>query len=126
MNLLVDTHVLIWTLDGAADLSNSARDALEKEDNTLFVSVATVWEAEIKAALRKLPLPGRFMELTRALASGGLIAIDTDDAVTAARLPLHHGDPFDRMLIAHALRHELTIVTHDRVFGRYAVPVMWA
>lgn len=75
---------------------------------------------------RDEPPHRRFMELTRELASGGLIVIDVDDAITAARLPRRHRDPFDRMLIAHAQRHELTIVTHDRVFGHYAVPVLWA
>ncbi len=125
MKLLVDTHVLIWTLAGAGTLSKPACDALEGADNTLFLSVATIWEAEIKAALRKLPLPPRFLDLALEMASGGVIGIDVQDAVSAARLPRHHGDPFDRMLIAHAKRHDLTIVTHDRIFERYGVPVLW-
>jgi PIN domain nuclease of toxin-antitoxin system len=125
MNLLLDTHVLIWTLDGSAKLSRPARSALETPNNALFISVATIWEAAIKSALRKPPLPGRFLELALELASGGVIGIDVDDAVASARLPRHHGDPFDRMLIAHASRHDLTIVTHDRIFERYGVSVLW-
>lgn len=87
-------------------------------------SVASIWEFEIKVAAGRLPKGVDLREAATALELDYL-PIDVDDAIAAGRLPAHHGDPFDRMIIAQARRRELTIVTHDRVFERYAVPILW-
>jgi len=88
------------------------------------VSVATVWEIEIKRRLGKLVAPD---DLPEALSVGGYrpLAISLDHAVLAAGLPSHHRDPFDRMLVAQAMVEGLTIVTGDSRIARYDVPVLW-
>lgn len=89
-----------------------------------MVSVASVWELEIKRALGKVDAPD---DLPEALAAGAYVplAISMEHAVAAARLPPHHRDPFDRMLVAQAIADGLTIVSGDRRIARYEAPVLW-
>lgn len=121
--MILDTHVVMWWMLGSPQLPAEAVDAIARRD-TLFVSVASIWEFEIKVAAGRLPKGVDLRETATALELDYL-PIDVDDAIAAGRLPAHHGDPFDRMIIAQARRRELTIVTHDRVFERYAVPILW-
>ena len=90
----------------------------------LFVSVASVWEFEIKSASGRFPGNVDLLEAVAALRCE-LLSVEAKDAVAAARLPPHHGDPFDRMIIAQARRRDPTIATHDRAFERYATPILW-
>ncbi|HEV3376132.1 MAG TPA: type II toxin-antitoxin system VapC family toxin [Thermoleophilaceae bacterium] len=122
MKLLLDTHVLIWW-SGGKRVGRAAADAIASPDNEVFVSVAAVWEAEIKAATGKLRLD---VDLEAEPAEHGFTSLDISarHAVTAARLPLHHRDPFDRMLVAQAQLEGLTIVSRDPVFDRYSVAVL--
>jgi len=101
-----------------------ARRALGRPATTAVVSAASVWELEIKRALGKLDSPD---DLPDALAAGAYLplAISVEHAVAAARLPPHHRDPFDRMLVAQALVDGLTIVTGDPRIARYDVAVLW-
>ena len=124
MRLLLDTHVLIWWA-GRKRVVPAAADAIRSPENEVFVSVASVWEAEIKAASGKLKLTA---ELAAEPAEHGFSPLDINarHAVAAARLPQHHNDPFDRMLIAQAQLEGLTIVTRDPVFDRYSVAVLRA
>ena len=125
MNLLLDTHVLIWHVTGDPKLPVKVSNAITAPGTRRFVSVATIWEAEIKGGLGKLQLDVDMIEAARG-ADAQLLPIEAEDAVSAARLPLHHRDPFDRMIVAHAMRHKLTLVTHDRVMERYLVPLLLA
>jgi PIN domain nuclease of toxin-antitoxin system len=124
LRLLLDTHVLIWW-SVRAGLSPAATEALLTPDNDVLVSAASVWEAEIKAAAGKLRIEA---DLEREPAEHGFRPLDitAGHTVAAARLPRHHGDPFDRMLIAQAQLEGLTIVTRDPVFARYQVAVLAA
>jgi PIN domain nuclease of toxin-antitoxin system len=124
LKLLLDTHVLIWWIDDRP-LDHVALDAIADPDADVFVSAASVWEAEIKAASGKLRLQTDLLEELRINDFGGL-AVTAQHGVAAARLPQHHRDPFDRMLIAQAQLEGLTIVTRDPVFDRYAVAVLRA
>jgi PIN domain nuclease of toxin-antitoxin system len=121
---LLDTHPLLWWLGGGSGLRDGERDAIADPANEIAVSAASIWEAEIKSALGKLVVEGG--DLLDQVRSAGfhLLDITPDDAVTAARLPPLHGDPFDRMLIAQAQRRELTLVTRDSVLGSYGVPTL--
>ena len=119
MQLLLDTHALIWWLSNDF-ISVKAKEAIADPDNIVFVSAASAWEIAIKKSLGKLQAPDdlnvqidekRFRPL----------AISIDHALTVEKLPLHHQDPFDRILIAQALYENLIIVTRDRKFGLYEV-----
>jgi PIN domain nuclease of toxin-antitoxin system len=124
LRLLLDTHVLIWWARGEP-LHDDARKAIADPDNQMMVSAASIWEAEIKAAAGRLGL-GR--NLAREAEGHGFeqLAITSAHAVHAARLPQHHSDPFDRMLVAQAQLESLTLVTRDPVFDLYSVAVLKA
>jgi PIN domain nuclease of toxin-antitoxin system len=124
LRLLLDTHVLIWW-SGGKSIARAAGDAIRSADNEVVVSAASVWEAEIKAASGKLLLDA---DLEVEPAQHGFRALDISvaHAIAAARLPPHHGDPFDRMLVAQAQLEGLTLVTRDPVFDNYAVAVLKA
>lgn len=124
MRLLLDTHVLIWW-SGGKRFAPTAAEAIRSWENEVLVSVASIWEAEIKAATGKLRLTA---DLEAEPAEHGFesLQITARHAVAAARLPQHHNDSFDRMLVAQAQLEGLTIVTRDPVFDRYSVAVLRA
>ena len=125
MGLILDSHALIWWATGADVLSGAARQAVEAGRSNLHVSVATAWELEIKRASGKLRLDR--LDWDRLAAQRvSIIPISLTDALAAAQLPLHHRDPFDRMIIAQALDRGLTVITRDLTFERYGVPTLRA
>jgi PIN domain nuclease of toxin-antitoxin system len=121
LRLLLDTHTLIWASDKR--LRDETREAIEALANTVFVSAATIWEIEIKRALDKLETAE---DAVRLVDESGFerLTISYEHAREAGRLPLIHGDPFDRMLIAQARVEGLTIATADETIKRYDVPVL--
>ncbi len=125
MKLLLDTHVLLWWLDNDARLSRSARRAIADDAVPVAVSAVTAWEISIKAALGKLAPPERWPE--EIVAEGfEPLSITFDHAREAGGLPRHHGDPFDRMLVAQARLEDLVIVTADPRIARYDVRTLAA
>ena len=127
MNLLIDSHVLLWWWNEAPNLSTAASNALSVASNRVYVSAAVAWELAIKVNLGKLDARDLISNLTRLLAEEGFtrLAISTDHAVRAGMLPRHHADPFDRMLIAQAQAHNFAIVSADSMFDRYGVARIW-
>jgi PIN domain nuclease of toxin-antitoxin system len=122
LRLLLDTHALIWWADGkpiAADAATAIRDP----ENTVVVSAVSVWEAEIKIVTGKLEVG---FDLQTGPVEHGFepLVITFAHAAAAGRLPLHHRDPFDRMLVAQAQLEGLTLVTRDPVFRGYDVNVL--
>jgi len=122
VNLLLDTHILLWWLSASRRLNSSARMAIADSARS-YVSAATVWEIAIKIALGKLEFRG---EMAEQLAINNLLslAVTVPHAVAAGALPAHHSDPFDRMLIAQAKIESLTLMTHDGRLRDYDVPVL--
>jgi PIN domain nuclease of toxin-antitoxin system len=118
VNLLLDTHVLIWWDEGRK-LTAAARRAIEVAD-TVYVSAASAWEVAIKIGLGRLR-PSRTVE--QAVEESGFLELPITfrHAEWVAALPAHHRDPFDRLLVAQAEVEGLTLVTRDPVFGRYDV-----
>jgi len=104
-------------------LSETARQAILRAGSDAVVSAVSVWEASIKRTAGRLPGP-ELLGATRA-AGFPVLSIHGDHARLARKLPLHHRDPFDRMLVAQATVEQLTIVTRDRDIPRYGVPVVW-
>lgn len=126
MNLLLDTHALLWWLADDRSLGRRARAAIAAPTNTIWVSAASAWEIAIKTALSRLRLPAPPAEiLPTALADNDLLAlpISVAHALAAGTLPPIHADPFDRMLIAQAYVEGLSVVSADQVFARYQVPL---
>lgn len=125
MILLLDAHALLWWFDNAATLDPMARASIGDPANDVLVSAATVWEIEIKRASGRLRAPAGLVD---AIASAGFtgLAVGGRDAEAAARLPVHHRDPFDRMLIAQAARLDAVLVTRDVAFRPYGVEILRA
>lgn len=120
MSLLLDTHVLLWWLADDDRLPRSMRELIGTAERQVFVSAATAWEMSIKAALGKLTMPGGLADV---LARQGFdeLPIAVEDGLVAGGLPRHHDDPFDRMLIAQAMRRDLLLLSVDRRFAAYDV-----
>jgi PIN domain nuclease of toxin-antitoxin system len=123
VNLLLDTHVLLWWLDDNPALSGSCRAAVADGDNLVFVSAAVIWEIRIKQALGKLKIPSAFREILDQQ-SFNWLSITVEHAHALESLAAHHRDPFDRILVAQAGVEGFTIVTHDAIFRKYKIPVM--
>jgi PIN domain nuclease of toxin-antitoxin system len=123
MNLLLDTHVLIWWDEGRR-IAAEARRAIEEAD-TVYVSAASAWEVAIKTGLGRLR-PTRTVE--QAASESGFLELPVTfhHAERVTGLPLHHRDPFDRMLVSQAVVEELALVTRDPVFARYGVALIQA
>ena len=128
MKLLLDIHAFLWWLAGNRRLSPAARRAVEDTSNDVVVSAATAWEITTKHRVGKLSeAEAVALDVTGSIASQGFdeLAITVEDAERAGRLPDTHRDPFDRMLIAQALAHNLTVVSVDAVFDGYGVSRLW-
>jgi PIN domain nuclease of toxin-antitoxin system len=123
--LLLDSHALLWSLSDVQELDSGAMRAIQDTTNDVVVSTASIWELEIKRANGKLRFTADLVvDATRA--GFDVIPISAVDAIAAARLPAHHRDPFDRMLVAQAARLDAVIVSRDRSFGAYEVHVLTA
>ena len=125
MNLLLDTHTLIWALEDNPGLSAAARVAIVDGDNSVFVSAVSVWEISIKKALGKLHAPDTLLEEIEQLRFTPL-DITLAHADRAGKLPPIHMDPFDRMLVAQAQADQLTLVTRDADMQKYQVHCLFA
>lgn len=122
--LLVDTHALLWWLTDDAALSPTARDALADPATEALVSTASLWEIAIKRSLGKLTTPDDLPD--RVTAEGfDWLPVSPMHAWHVRDLPAHHGDPFDRLLVAQALTERLPVVTADARFADYGVGVRW-
>jgi PIN domain nuclease of toxin-antitoxin system len=128
MRLLVDSQSVIWAVDDPTRLSPAATTALQDPANELFVSAATVWEVAIKTALGKLTLSSSYRDwMNQAIADLGLsvLPVTVDYAAAQAALPLHHRDPFDRLLIAQAMTEGIRVVSSDVQFDAYGINRVW-
>jgi PIN domain nuclease of toxin-antitoxin system len=123
VNLLLDTHILLWWLEDSPRLPAAAAGPIAAPDNQISVSAASAWEIAIKQATGKLQTAA---DIPRAIRDSDLLElpISIDHGFAAGALPRHHHDPFDRMLVAQAQIEGLTLVTVDPVFGLYDVRVL--
>jgi PIN domain nuclease of toxin-antitoxin system len=124
LRLLLDTHVVLAWLLGEGALSAGAQRHFEDPSNQRMVSAVVVWEVAIKRALGKLEVPMTFVADVRD-SDAVTLAISLEHAAAVERLPHHHRDPFDRMLIAQATIEGATIVSSDAALRAYDVPVLW-
>lgn len=128
MDLLFDTHSFIWWADEPAKLSAAALAALEDESNRLLLSDVSVWEMQIKVQLGKMSLKLPIEDLISSQQKNNgveVLQITTEHILALDALPLHHKDPFDRLLIAQSKVEDLTIVTRDTKFPSYGAKLLW-
>lgn len=128
MNLLLDTHVFLWLSDTPEKLSPAALAACQDENNTLFLSLASAWEIQIKQQLGKLELSENLHTLvsTQQKQNGlQLLSIELAHIEALSQLPAAHRDPFDRLLIAQSIQQHMQIVSADQVFTNYPVKLIW-
>ncbi|WNZ23712.1 type II toxin-antitoxin system VapC family toxin [Leptolyngbya sp. NK1-12] len=128
MKLLLDTQSWLWWFAQPERLSEEAIASIADETNELWFSVASVWEIGIKVALGRLPLPeppDRYIASRMRQLGVRSLEITATHALQATALPLHHRDPFDRMLIAQAQIEEMTLVSADSMFSQYDVSILW-
>ncbi|MDE2696534.1 MAG: type II toxin-antitoxin system VapC family toxin [Chloroflexota bacterium] len=128
MHLLLDTHAFIWWFEGSGALPAAARSAISDESNDVFVSAASAWEIATKHRLGRLRgVDELALNIPRYIASQRFerLSVTVEDAVRAGSLPGPHRDPFDRMLVAQAIGHELVVVSNEASFDTYGVTRLW-
>ena len=127
MNVLLDTHTFIWYIEGNAKLTQKARDVIEVSGDKIYLSIISLWEIAIKTGKKQLTLQNEFDDLLDILNSLEIeiLAITFADTQIYKNLPLHHGDPFDRMIISQAINNSLTIVGCDKSFNDYPIQILW-
>ena len=128
MNLLLDTHAVLWFLTGSSSLSTRANQYIEDGSNAVWVSPASFWEIAIKISLGKYRLDeplADFMNREMTQNAFSVLNITYEHADRVARLPFHHRDPFDRLMVAQALEENLCLVSADSALDAYGVRRLW-
>lgn len=128
MRILLDTHALLWWLEDSPRLSTRARELMARGGNELLWSAASSWELAIKASLGRIRTPapvGRFVGRVVREEALSVLPIQQSHALRVAELPLHHRDPFDRLLVAQAQLERVPLLSVDEDLARYEVEVLW-
>jgi PIN domain nuclease of toxin-antitoxin system len=127
MNVLLDTHTFIWYIEGNTKLTQKARDIIEISGDKIYLSIISLWEIAIKTGKKQLTLQNEFDDLLDVLNSLEIeiLTITFADTQVYKNLPLHHGDPFDRMIISQAITNSLTIIGCDQSFNDYPIQILW-
>ncbi len=128
MKLLLDTHTFLWFMLNQPELSTTARDLIINPNNDILLSPASYWEIAIKISIGKYQLPGPYelwmndQLLTNTIE---ILPITIAHTATVIKLPFHHKDPFDRLLIAQSIAENISIISTDGIFDSYAVDRIW-
>lgn len=128
MKLLFDTHTFIWWDSAPKQLSATVRSLCDDPSNTLLLSIVSVWEIQIKAQINKITLHAPLVDIvTQQQAANGvrLLPVELQHVLTLDILPLHHRDPFDRLLLAQAKAESAVLLSRDSIFQSYEVSVVW-
>ena len=127
MDLLLDTHTLIWFLNGDETLSDKAKSAIEDPENSKIVSIASIWEIAIKISLGKIKFPKGFKHFLDMVADNGfeILPITFEHAIELSTLEFLHRDPFDRLMISQCIADKLIIVSKDDNIKRYNIKTIW-
>jgi PIN domain nuclease of toxin-antitoxin system len=127
MNLLIDTHVFLWWDSQPEKIPSRTLSALEDPDNTVWLSLVSIWEVQIKTQMGKLALNQSLDSLVQQQQQNDiqLLPIKLNHILALQPLPYYHKDPFDRLLIAQSIAENLTCVSADSVFKQYNIPILW-
>ena len=121
MQLLIDTHILIWFLEGNILLSKSNRQIITDSNNSIFLSIASLWELAIKISIGKITLNKPLTDVIKQIAVENIeiLPISPEHTLQVSTLPFHHRDPFDRIIISQAIIENIDIVSADAIFDDY-------
>lgn len=124
---LLDTHALIWFINGDTNLSLKAKQAIETTNAINFVSIASLWEISIKISLGKLELKVPYRQIFQQIMDNGfeILPITFEDTFVLSTLSFHHRDPFDRLIITQAMNNKLTVLSKDEHFTSYKISLLW-
>jgi PIN domain nuclease of toxin-antitoxin system len=128
MKILLDTHTFIWYITDSPQLSQNAKQLIENENTEKLLSLASVWEMGIKHPIGKLNFSRPFMEFIKeqlVITNIGLLGIDFEHIEVITTLPLHHRDPFDRIIIAQAILEGIPVIGADVMFDAYGITRFW-
>lgn len=127
MDLILDTHALIWFINGDQQLPGKSIQLIQNLENKCFISIASIWEIAIKLSLKKLELYGGFDEISKIITryEFELLPITFNHIQTLLSLDFHHRDPFDRIIISQGITEKIVIVTKDENFVKYNVEIIW-
>lgn len=122
MRLLLDTHVALWAITDSPSLQQKAREMIESARVDVWVSVASIWEIAIKHSLGRgdMPISGKQALHYFGVSGYRILSIEPEHAAAVEDLPMYHGDPFDRLIVAQALMEPMRLMTHDKILPRYS------
>lgn len=122
MNLLLDTHIALWAITDSPKLPKKAREMIESPKSSVWISAATIWEIAIKYSLGRGDMPVSSQDALRYFRESGyrFLPVEPEHAAAVEDLQPHHGDPFDRILVAQALVEPMRLITHDPMVARYS------
>ncbi len=121
MQYLIDPHVFLWFVGNAKELSKTAKNLIEDEKNEIFISIASLWEISIKTALGKLTIKGNYESVIDDVTDNSIQILPVNFAHTVEqnRLPFHHRDPFDRIIVSQAMVENMNFISADAIFDDY-------
>ena len=127
MDLLIDTHAVIWFITDDNKLPVNIRQLIEDKSNNCYISIASYWEIAIKSSLGRLDLNSNLSEIFRIIEDSGfeILPITIKHILENANLKFHHQDPFDRIIIAQAIIEELSVISKDNEFEKYEISLIW-
>jgi PIN domain nuclease of toxin-antitoxin system len=128
MRVVLDTHAYLWQVDASPSLSQVARNVIADDTNTVYLGIASLWEIAIKMSIDKLQPAYTMLELAITIPATYAfepLLITPQHLDTLSRLPLHHRDPFDRLIVAQSLVEDLIILSNDAALDRYEVQRLW-
>ncbi len=127
MNLIIDTHVLVWYINGDKLLPDKIINLIKNTENKCYVSISSVWEIAIKLSLKKIEIKGGFDIIKFFLydCDVEILPVTFEHIQQLIKLEYFHRDPFDRIIIAQGLCERLSIVTRDKIFKKYGVKIIW-
>ena len=128
MKILLDTCVFLWLTTDAPELSDKAKILFQNTNNAVYLSSVSIWEIIVKNQLGKLPLPSAADDFIKQQCEKHFVeylSLDEKAVFNLSRLPNHHRDPFDRMLVCQAIAYDLTILTSDKLIMQYPVATVW-
>jgi PIN domain nuclease of toxin-antitoxin system len=128
MKILLDTCAFLWLTTDAPELSDKAKTLFQNTDNAVYLSCVSAWEIIVKHQLGKLPLPSAAEDFIKQHCEKHFVeylSLNEKAVFNLSRLPNHHRDPFDRMLVCQAIAHDLTVLTSDKLIMQYPVATVW-